>query len=60
MSDKIKHKDFVITITHGLDEDGDMIYNVRVDGELPYVYALGLLEAAKENLRGIYDPEVWE
>ena len=38
MSDRIKHQDCRITITHGLDEQGDMIFNVDLDGDMPYVY----------------------
>lgn len=52
--DLIKYQDFQITITHGLDNDGEPIFHVELDGALPYVYALGLLEAAKDNIKGIY------
>lgn len=52
--DLIKYQDFQITITHGLDHNGEPIFNVNFDGDLPYVYALGLLEAAKENIRAMY------
>ncbi|MDK8838148.1 hypothetical protein ABRP78_09815 [Corynebacterium sp. KPL4064] len=52
--DLIKYQDCQITITHGLAHDGEPIFHVNVDGDLPYVYALGLLEAAKENIRTMY------
>lgn len=57
MSDLIKHQDCRITITHGLDERGDMIFNVDLDGDMPYVYTLGLLEAAKDNLKEMFTEE---
>lgn len=57
MSDLIKHADCCITITHGLDSEGDMLFSVNVDGDMPYVYALGLLEAAKDDLKQIYTEE---
>ena len=52
--DLIKHQDFQITITHGFDQNGEMLFHVDLDGELPYVYALGLVEAAKDNIRAMY------
>lgn len=52
--DLIKYQEFQITITHGLDRDGESLFHVHVDGDLPYVYALGLLEAAKDNLKEMY------
>lgn len=59
MSDLIKHQDCKITVTHGIADDGHMLFHVNVDGDMPYVYTLGLLEAAKENIREMYrgDPE---
>lgn len=52
--DRIYHRDFQITITHGLDHDGETLFHVDIDGDLPYVYALGLLEATKDNLKEMY------
>lgn len=52
--DLIKYQDCQITITHGLDHDGESLFHVNVDGDLPYVYVLGLLEAAKDNLKEMY------
>lgn len=54
MTDLIKLKDSQITITHGLDESGEALFHVNIKGDLPYVYALGLLEAAKDNLKNHY------
>ena len=51
---RIYHQDFQITITHGLDHDGEPLFYVELDGDLPYVYVLGLLEAAKDNLKEMY------
>ncbi|SDR76952.1 hypothetical protein [Corynebacterium timonense] len=39
-----------ITITTGFDADGDILFDVGVEGNIPYVQALGLLEAAKHSL----------
>lgn len=55
MTDLIKLQDFQITITHGLDENGEAIFHIDIEGDLPYVYALGLLEAAKDNLQYHYE-----
>lgn len=57
MSERIKYQDCRITITHGLDERGDIIFNVDLDGDTPYVYTLGLLEAAKDNLKKMFTEE---
>ena len=59
--DLIKHQDFQITITHGPDQDGEPLFHVNVDGELPYAYALGLVEATRDNIRAMYfgDDEQW-
>lgn len=57
MSGQIEHQDCRITITHGLDERGDMIFNVDLDRDMPYVYTLGLLEAAKDNLKEMFMEE---
>lgn len=54
MTDRIKYTDMQITITHGLDDEGEPIYNVNTQGDLPYIYALGLIEAAKDNLKHHY------
>ncbi|ATW58693.1 hypothetical protein SEA_ZION_59 [Corynebacterium phage Zion] len=51
---RIRYQDFQITITHGLDHDGESLFHVNIDGDLPYIYALGLLEAAKDNLKEMY------
>lgn len=52
--DRINHRDCQITITHGLDHDGELFFYVELEGDLPYVYALGLLEAAKDGLKDMY------
>lgn len=38
MSDLIQHQDCRITITHGLDSEGDMLFSVHVDGDLTPVW----------------------
>ena len=55
MTDRIKYRDMQITITHGLDDDGESIYHVNTQGDLPYIYALGLIEAAKDHLKHQYE-----
>lgn len=57
MSDLIQHQDCRITITHGLDSEGDMLFSVHVDGDMPYVSTLGLLEAAKDHLKQMFEEE---
>lgn len=54
MTDLIKYQDAQITITHGLDETGDAIFHVNIQGELPFCYTLGLLEAAKDHVKEMY------
>ncbi|GEM_PF-3826655 len=44
-----------ITIATGLDADGDILFDVGVEGGIPYVQALGLLEAAKPALEELYE-----
>lgn len=39
-----------ITITYEIDEDGDMLTGVSIEGELPVVTQLGLLELAKDTI----------
>lgn len=47
-----------IKISYEMAEDGDVLTNVEVDGELPFVTQLGLLEMAKDTLlRGVDDEE---
>ncbi|KGM18158.1 hypothetical protein [Corynebacterium auriscanis] len=53
-ADRIKYRDAQITITHGLAEDGEPLFHVNVQSDLPYLYTLGLLEAAKDNLKRHY------
>ena len=52
--DTIRYEDSRIVIRSGFDEDGDQVFEVDTRGHLPYVYALGLLEAAKETIRDMY------
>lgn len=54
MTDRIKYTDMQITITHGLDDEGEPIFHVNTQGDMPYIYALGLIEAAKDNLKYHY------
>lgn len=39
-----------ITITYYMDEDGDLNTGVSVDGDIPIVTQLGLLELAKDSI----------
>lgn len=48
--ERIKVETGRITIIHGLDQDGDQIFNVSTQGDLTYLTALGLLAAAKDNI----------
>lgn len=50
----IEYEDSRIIITSGFDENGDQIFSVDTRGHLPYCYALGLLEVAKETIRETY------
>ena len=50
----IKYEDSRIVITSGFDENGDQIFSVDTRGHLPYCYALGLLEAAKDTIKETY------
>lgn len=45
-----------ITISYELDDDGDMITGVSIDGDLPIVTQLGLIELAKDTILRM-DPE---
>lgn len=47
---RIKVETGRITIIHGLDQDGGQIFNVKTQGDLTYIQALGLLAAAKDNI----------
>ena len=53
-ADTIRYEDSRITIRSGFDESGDQVFSVDTRGHLPYCYALGLLEAAKETIRDMY------
>ena len=48
--DLIKIENGRITIIHGLDESGEQLFNVKIDGDLTYIVALGLLSAAKDHV----------
>ena len=50
-ADTIRYEDSRITIRSGFNESGDQVFEVDTRGHLPYCYALGLLEAAKETIR---------
>lgn len=50
----IEWEDSRIVITSGFDENGDQIFSVDTRGHLPYCYALGLLEAAKDTIKETY------
>lgn len=52
--DPIRYVDSRITITSGFDENGDQVFSVDTEGHPPYVYTLGLLEAAKETIKETY------
>ena len=52
--DTIRYEDSRIVIRSGFDESGDQVFSVDMEGHPPYVYALGLLEAAKETIRETY------
>lgn len=39
-----------ITITYSMADDGDMLTDVSVDGDMPVVTQLGLLELAKDSI----------
>lgn len=52
--DTIRYEDSRIVIRSGFDEDGDQVFEVDTRGHLPYVYALGLLEAAKDMIKETY------
>ncbi|MGJ4091228.1 hypothetical protein [Corynebacterium macclintockiae] len=53
-SDLIKHEDGRILITHGIDENGELLFYVDIQGEMTFLQAIGLLEAAKDNVRDLY------
>lgn len=53
-ADTIRYEDSRITIRSGFDGSGDQVFSVDTRGHLPYCYALGLLEAAKETIRDMY------
>lgn len=52
--DLIKIETGRITIVHGLGDYGDSIFNVNIQGDIPYTTALGLLVAAKDHVDHIY------
>ena len=52
--DTIRYEDSRILIRSGFDEGGDQVFSVDVEGRPPYVYALGLLEAAKDTIKETY------
>ena len=52
--DTIRYEDSRITVRSGFDKDGGQVFEVDARGHLPYVYALGLLEAAKDTIKEIY------
>lgn len=54
MADAIRYEDSRITIRSGFDEGGDQVFSVDTRGHLPYCYALGLLEAAKDTIKETY------
>ena len=47
-----------ITITYDMTDDGDMLTGVSVDGDMPIVTQLELLDLARDTiLAGCYDTE---
>lgn len=47
-----------ITITYDMTDDSDMLTGVSVDGDMPIVTQLGLLDLARDTiLAGCYDTE---
>ena len=52
--DTIRYEDSRITIRSGLDKDGGQVFEVDTRGHLPYCYAIGLLEAAKDTIKETY------
>lgn len=52
--DLIKHEDGRILITHGIDENGELLFYVDIQGEMTFLQSIGLLEAAKDNVRDFY------
>lgn len=53
-ADTIRYEDSRIIIRSGFDENGDQVFSVDTEGHPPYVYALGLLEAAKDTIKETY------
>lgn len=39
-----------ITITYEMDDRGDLVTNVNIEGDIPIVTQLGLLEMAKDSI----------
>lgn len=54
IADPIKYEDSRLIIRSGFDEGGDQVFSVDMEGHPPYVYALGLLEAAKDTIKETY------
>ena len=52
--DTIRYEDSRITVRSVFDKDGGQVFEVDARGHLPYVYALGLLEAAKDTIKETY------
>lgn len=48
-----------INIHLGLDAEGEQIYNVQLGGDITYIQALGLCEAAKRDIPGLFAQETW-
>lgn len=46
-----------IHIRYWADEDGDLLTSVSVDGEMPLVTVIGLLEMAKDELMHSFEDE---
>lgn len=49
-----------IVIGYGLDEEGELITSVSVEGDLPVVVSLGLLELAKDTILATANDEETE
>lgn len=49
-----------VKITLGLDNTGEQIYNVALNGDITYIQAMGLLTAAQRDIPNIYEQNTWQ
>lgn len=44
-----------IRLDYGLDADGEPVYDMNIEGDIPYLVALGMIQSAILDIPDVFD-----